>query len=298
MENEIPKTEIPKTEIPQSVVPQPEFQQLEAPQPVVPQLLHNRKRTIRIVAAVFSAFTLYYLIMSLVSPSRKISSINEEFGYKQPEASTTAPDVRIFSDSAFVKLNREKAFYQSRIVMAETDSICLALNLADSSAILEIDGVAVHKAKITRKRISKVFDKADEYAISSMLSTPFTIKKDFASIKKEPLMIKMAPKDTSEYKPDILPDTTRSEPVNYILETKNGIRLYFYQDIGEKSGDRISRFLFDLNDRFKNVGNNIKNIILLKVPEYHPYIKIRMAKADAKIIYRALPKHGQISVYR
>jgi len=31
-------------------------------------------------------------------------------------------------------------------------------------------------------------------------------------------MIKMAPKDTSEYKPDIMPDTSITEPVNYILE--------------------------------------------------------------------------------
>jgi hypothetical protein len=34
------------------------------------------------------------------------------------------------------------------------------------------------------------------------------------------------------------------------------------------------------------------------VPEYHPYIRIRMAKSDAKIIYRALPGHGQFAVYR
>lgn len=258
----------------------------------------NRKTVIYIIVMVFSAFVVYYSIMSFVSPARKISAINKEFGYKQPENNKEAPDARIFSDSAFVKLNREKAFYQARIVMAGTDSLCLALNLADSSAILEIDGVTVHKAKISRKRISKIFDKADEYAISSMLSTPFTIRKDFATIKKEPLMIKMAPKDTSEYKPDILPDTTSSEPVNYMLETENGIRLYVYQDTGEKTGGRLSRFFFDINDRLKNIGDIIKNIFILKVPEYHPYIRIRMAKADAKIIYRALPRHGQVTVYR
>jgi hypothetical protein len=130
------------------------------------------------------------------------------------------------------------------------------------------------------------------------LSTPFTIKKDFATVKKEPLMIKLAPKDTSEYKPDILPDTTSSEPVNYMLETETGIRLYFYQDIGEKSGDRLSRFLFDINYRFKNIWSIIKSIFILRVPEYHPYIKMRIPKADAKIIYRALPRHGQIALFR
>ncbi len=63
-----------------------------------------------------------------------------------------------------------------------------------------------------------------------MLSSPMTIVNDIATIKKEPLMIKMAPKDTSEFKPDIIPDTSDYEPVNYILEMDNGIRIFVYQD--------------------------------------------------------------------
>jgi hypothetical protein len=233
-----------------------------------------------------------------MSPPRKMSAINKEFEYKQPENNTAKTDIRIFSDSAFVSMNRVKAFYQSRIVMAGTDSISLALNLSDSSAILEIKGVTVHKAKITSKQISKVFNKVDEYAISSFLSSPLTIKKSFATIKKEPLMIKIAPKDTTEYQPDILPDTTSSEPVNYMLETENGFRFYIYQTVGNKSGGGLNRFLFDIGDRFKNSWDIIKSIFVLKIPEYHPYIKMEMPKADAKIIYRALPRHGQIAVYR
>jgi hypothetical protein len=79
---------------------------------------------------------------------------------------------------------------------------------------------------------------------------------------------------------------------------ENGIRLYVYQDVGENAGNKLSLFLFDLNDRLKNIRDNLKCIIKLKIPEYHPSIRIRMAKADAKIIYRALPKHGQVAVYR
>ena len=52
----------------------------------------------------------------------------------------------------------------------------------------------------------------------------------YATIEKEPIMIKMAPKDTSEYKPDIMPDTSVIEPVNYILEMTNGTRIYVYQE--------------------------------------------------------------------
>ena len=239
---------------------------------------------------------IYYTVMSLLAPSRKISEINQGYIFKQPENSKV--DNRIFSDSAYISLNREKAFYQARVVMAESDSICLSLNLEDSTAILEINGVSVHNSKISQISVSKVFNKADEYSVTSMLTTPLTIRNDFSTIRKEPVMIKVAPKDTSEYKPDILADTSNIESVNYMFETDNGIRIYIYQADEENEKGGLKLFLFDLNDRIKNIRNNLKAIISFKIPEYYPTIRLRMKKADAKIIYRALPRHGQIAIYR
>jgi hypothetical protein len=253
-------------------------------------------RVFYILCSLLLVFMIYYAVMSLLSPARKIAAINDEYGYRVPEKSKT--DERIFSDSAFISINREKSFYQARILMAESDSICLALNLSDSSAILEINGVAVHEAKVSEIVVSKVFGKADEYSVSSMLATPSIIENDYATIRKEPVMIKMAPKDTSEYKPDILPDTTNSEPVNYIFEMENGTRLYVNQNVEENEGVRLNLFMFDLNDKLRNFRDNLKSIFGLKVPEFHPSIRIRMARNDARIIYRALPKHGQIAVFR
>jgi hypothetical protein len=242
-----------------------------------------------------SVFVLYYAAMSFLSPGKEISVINSKFGKQQ--SGYPVSDNRIYSDSSFVRMNREKAWLESQIIMAESDSICLALNLADSSAILAINGVSVHKSRITGKKISKVFYRADEYAVTSMLSSPFIIRRDIGTIQKEPLMIKMAPKDTSEYKPDVLPDTTHLANVNYILEMENGVRLYVYQETGKKEGGRLSLLLFDIKDRFRNIRDILKSIMVLKVPEYHPYIKIRLPKDDARFIYRAIPKHGQIAVF-
>ena len=247
------------------------------------------------ISAFFLLLVLYYTIMALVSPSVRISSINNEFGYKPPENTTI--DKRIFSDSAFVRLNRDKSFNQARITMAETDSICLAINLHDSTAILEINGVEVHRARLSYIHISKVLKKADEFAISAMLAVSFNVKEDFSTIRKEPVMIKIAPKDTSEYKPDILPDTARIEAVNYMMEMDNGFRLYVYQQNDEEGGG-LRKYFFDVNDRFKNIAAIFSRIFIFKVPEYHPAIRVRMDRTDARIIYRALPRHGQIAVYR
>jgi hypothetical protein len=182
--------------------------------------------------------------------------------------------------------------------MAETDSIYLTINLADSIVNLEISGVTALTSKTIKQKISKLVKNGNEYIISSLLSKPMTIIKDYSSIEKEPLMIKMAPKDTSEYQPDIIPDTADYEPVNYIMEMNNGISIYFYQDEKLNPGDNFHQFAFDLSYRLRNVLQTLKSVITFKVPEYHPFIKIRLRRGDAKRIYRALPKQGQIAVYR
>jgi hypothetical protein len=248
-----------------------------------------------VMISIISVFIVYYSIMSMISPVRKLEQIKNEFGTKPAEKNDV--DQRILMDSTYLKLLKEKAFLQSRIAMAQTDSIYLTLNLADSTANIEISGVVVHKAKMKSLKTSKILLKGNENAILSMLATPFSISHSFSTIKKEPVMIKMAPKDTSEYKPDIMPDTSITEPVNYILEMIGGIRIYVYQEENVKFSDRLSRIKFDLNDRLRDTWSALKNVAVLKVPEYHPFIKIRLPRNEAKIIYRAIPRNGQVAVF-
>lgn len=236
----------------------------------------------------------YYTVMSMLSPGRKLQEIRHEFEARQGKNST---DNKILKDSDYLKLLKEKAFLQSRIVMAETDSIYLTINLQDSSANVEISGVVVHKAKMSDIKTSRILMDDTDNSVLSMLSSPFTITNSVATIKKEPVMIKMAPKDTSEYKPDIMPDTSVTEPVNYILETNHGIRIYVYQQEDVKMADRMSQFTFDIKDRIRDLMSSVKRVAVFKVPEYHPYIKMKLPRNDAKIIYRAIPKNGQIAIY-
>jgi hypothetical protein len=253
------------------------------------------KVTFIVLISIISVLIIYYSIMSMIGPERKMEEIKNEFKAKAGDKNEV--DQRILTDSTYLKLLKEKAFLQSRILMAETDSIYLTLNLADSTANIEICGVTVHKSKMKSVKTSKILSQGNENTILSMLATPFSISQAFATIKKEPVMIKMAPKDTSEYKPDIMPDTSITEPVNYILEMKGGIRIYVYQDENVKLNDRISHLKFDINDRIRDTWSALKSVAVFKVPVYHPFIKIRLPRTDAKIIYRAIPKNGQVAVF-
>jgi hypothetical protein len=253
------------------------------------------KVTLIVLISMILAFIVYYSVMSMISPGRKLAEIRNEIDTKTSEKSEI--DQKILKDSTYVKLLKERAFLQSKTVMAQTDSIYLTLNLTDSIANLEISGVVVHKAKLSHIEISKILLGDNEYSLLAMLPSPFIISQSFSTIKKEPLMIKMAPKDTSEYKPDIMPDTSITEPVNYILVMKSGIRIYVYQKENIKLNDRISQFRFDFSDRLRDTWSALKRVVTMKVPEYHPFIKIRLPRTDAKIIYRSIPKNGQIAVF-
>jgi hypothetical protein len=265
-------------------------------QPEIVKRPSGKKVILLILITLISLFIIYFTVMMMISPIQKLKSMNSDFSSKPAE--TGVSDNRFSSDSSYLRLLRERVFLQSRIVMAEADSIYLTINLSDSTANIEISGVPVHRAKFSSIHASKILMKGNESTILSLLATPFTISKDYSTIKKEPVMIKMAPKDTSEYKPNIMPDTSITEPVNYILEMTNGTRIYIYQEEGAKFSDRSNVFIFDLNDRLRNTLRCLKSIMSFKVPEYHPFIKLKLPRADAKIIYRALPKYGQIGIYR
>ena len=256
----------------------------------------GRKVSFIVLISIISAFFIYYSIMSILSPARKLKELKKEFVTKTAEKSEV--DKQIVMDSTYLKSLKEKAFLQSKIIMAETDSIYLTINLADSAANIEISGVVVHKAKMSSVKTSKILMKGNDNIILSMLASPFTISSAYATIKKEPVMIKMAPKDTSEYKPDIMPDTSITEPVNYILEMNGGLRIYVYQEENVKFSAKMSQFSFDIKDRLRDTWSSLKRVAVFKVPEYHPFIKMRLPRTDAKIIFRAIPKNGQIAVFR
>ncbi|MFN8240592.1 MAG: hypothetical protein U0X39_07550 [Bacteroidales bacterium] len=249
---------------------------------------------LKVVAVLFTVFVIYYAIMSVLAPGRQVSLINEQYGIKTPESDGKVTDYS--QDSAFVMLNRERAWRKARIAMAETDSISLAIDLSDSTAVIEISGVALRTSRISSYKLSSVFRKADQPAVCSMLSGPFSISGNISTIVKEPLVHKIAPKDTSEYKPDMVPDTAKIDAVNYMLEMENGYRFYFYQD-GRKDGKTdFSGTIFDLKRRLRDASDILGSIIRFRVPEYHPYIRITLPQVDARMIYRALPEKGQIAL--
>jgi hypothetical protein len=248
-----------------------------------------------IVSIPVIAFVAYYSIMEMRSPAKKMAEISDVYGFAKYEKRKLPKNIT--ADSTFLSLFRKEAYLQSRVAMAETDSVYLTINLSDSVINIEISGVVVHSTSINEFEASKLITDGDEFVITSLLSAPLTIVSDTSSIEKIPIIMKIAPKDTSEFKPDAIPDTAFYEPVNYIFETDRGIKIIVYQSEEINQGDSKNRLMFDLRHRLLNMKAVMKDILAFKVPDYQLFIRIKIPSADAKIIYRAIPKHGQVAVY-
>ncbi len=245
-----------------------------------------------ITAAAMAVFLIFYLAWSVSAVNHTVRAFDDAYfaSSEQNEEDT----VNLCSIPGYIEMIREKAFLNSQVRMADSDSIGLLINIRDSVLQLLIKGVPVRSVRIDEYDISPFFQRVNQEAIYSMLSTPLAITGMQATFRKDPVQVKIAPKDTSEVKIDAKPDTTDFEAVFFTLDTDRNIRFYFEQQEDTVGADRRAKFFFDLKDRARNTVATMGDVVRLRTPRYIPYIKIWIPKAEAKIVYRAIPREGLI----
>ena len=245
-----------------------------------------------VTGTVLVVFIVLYVIKSVSAVNHAVSAFdNAYFASLEQKESDTIDHCSI---PGYIDLIREKAFLSSQVKLAEADSIGMLINLRDSVVQLMIKGLPIRSIKISEYDISPFFQRVNQEAIYSMLSSPLIITDMKATFKKDPLKVKIAPKDTTMAVVDAKPDTTDYEAVFFTLNTDQNVHFFFEQQEDTIGADRRSRFFFDLKDRSRNAKATIKAIVRFDTPPYVPYIKIWLPKADAKIVYRAIPREGLI----
>lgn len=254
----------------------------------------NRERKIWLIIAgsVLALFVVYYLVMSVSAVNRTVNEFDNAYfaSLEQKEDDT----INLCAIPGYIDMIRDKAFLSSQVKMAESDSIGLLINVRDSVIQLLIKGLPVRTVAIDDYDVSPFFHRANQEAIYSMLSTPLNITGMQATFQKDPVSVKIAPKDTSEVVVSEKPDTTDFEAVFFTLNTDRNIRFFFEQQEDTVGTDRRARFFFDLKDRMRMASATMRSVVRLNTPPYVPYIKIWVPKAEAKIIYRAIPREGMI----
>lgn len=226
---------------------------------------------------------------SVLSLTNKINIINRNYS-----TIYNTDSINLYTNPDLVESKMEEAFLKSKLQLSENDSINLSINLKDSSLCLEIKGTSVYIIPITTIKRSKIFDNIEKSALINYFSTPFCVMQQQATFLKAPLIIKKAPKDTSEVeKNNVQADTILPEIVACRFYTDKGLIINIRQN---ENIEKISLYKHKFIYNLELSTLQLKKIIRLKTPDYIPWVYIEIDKKDAVSIYRALPDNTFISV--
>lgn len=250
-------------------------------------------RILLLVCLPIFVLALAYFILKLIAVNGAVDRFQKFYSQLDGEEKDKFV-FQLTNDSAYNAEQNRYAYYHAQLEAANSDSVVLCVDIPDSTAMLLIKGVTVHTAKIDRFRVSSFFTKIDQRILYKALSYPFRVERQTSSIPKVPLMIKIAPKDTSEYTPDIVPDTTDINPVNYVLEAKPGLLIYVYETPNNQSSVSFNGVITDIKDRTTILLDDLQRIAHFRKLVYRPSITLRLNRKDAKIIFRAIPHDALI----
>ncbi len=249
----------------------------------------------QIIIAVLSVIILCYFGFSIIAPARKINQLNRLEAGNRQNAPYAYP--RIIEHPEFFDLNKNKAFRESRLMMAKSDSIGLSVNLQDSIVALEIKGIPLHQVKISRYKASRLFRAIDNRTYMTLFSSPLRVELQNATIKKEPVIYKQAPKDTIEAEKSLfLPDTTKENQAYISLTLNHGFRLFIEQENARSLRAVRAKIAFRAWNCLKQAWVNLHHMLRFKIPPYSPVIKISIPGNDDETIYHALPENAMVSI--
>jgi hypothetical protein len=195
-------------------------------------------------------------------------------------------------------LVRDNAYTEALLDLSETDSIQLALNLADSTVGLYIHGVNIHRARIGSYKIDGLLTGLPNMQFVKIFSKPLAVNNQNATIVKEPVVVRQAPKDTIEAALNAWqPDTLIQNPAFLQLKLDYGIGLVMEQDQNPRLKDQWVRFRFRSGIGARQFFHGLGNFFTLRKQEYVPCIVIRIPADDLRAIYRALPDKAYVVVH-
>ncbi|PKP08974.1 MAG: hypothetical protein CVU09_13600 [Bacteroidetes bacterium HGW-Bacteroidetes-4] len=251
----------------------------------------NKKSVLFLIAgSILTAFLLSVALAPLTKLNRiqQLILSNSEF-IQQFDSTYYYPDLRM--------LSKELAYKQALLKLGASDSIQMALNLSDSSVMLSIKGVVIHQTKVQVLKKDKFFDKMPLEQEFSIFSNPLPIRKQVATIIKEPVVIRHAPKDTIEAAMNAWqPDTLVQNPAFAIFTTAFDIQIIFEQDTNKNFQDYRKKFGFYFQWYASKIKKSVLNFLRFKPQVYEPVIIIKIPANDLRTIYRALPAKPHLVV--
>lgn len=239
-----------------------------------------------------ASFVFVYFVSIAIAPYNKFNEFNRNVS---SDTSFTEGFDSIYYQREISFLVNEKAYKEALLKLSESDSIQLIINLSDSMVYLSIKGVIIHQTKVNEYKKDKLLNKLSLIQEVKLFSEPLSVKKEYATIVKEPIVIRHAPKDTLEASLNAWkPDTLIQNPAFVSLCLDYGIQIIFEQDDNKNFYDKWKSFMFYNQLRIWKVKKSITNFFCLKKQQYTPTIIVKMPVDDLRAIYRAMPNRSLV----
>ena len=241
-----------------------------------------------ILTATLSAFLFIWLINLALAPIHKM---NELRAMVETDTLYLEKYGRIQGHAELESLLAGQAYREALLELAGKDSIHLVVNLSDSTVNLYIKGVMLHQSKATHIECSRLIERMPALQQAKVFSSPLPVRSQYATIVKEPVVIRHAPKDTLEAALNAWePDTLIQNPAFLALDLEHGFQIRFEQDLNTGFRDKSTRLAFYSRLRLERTAESLSRLVRFRKQDYHAVVTLELDKDDLRAIYRALPE--------
>ena len=235
-----------------------------------------------------------FLISIAIAPLQKL---NEFEKIVNSDSLFTSNYNNNWNYSEFSEMVKYKAYKEAMLKLSKKDSIQLSVNLNDSSIGLYINGVNIHQVHIKLFKQDNLLNELSNKQYVKIFSEPVKISSQNATIIKEPIVVRQAPKDTIEAALIATePITLTQNPAFIFLRLEYGIDLFIEQDSNPDFHDNWVKFSHYAKFNTSKILNSFFRFITFKKQEYYPTITIKIPATDLRAIYRALPQNAFVVI--
>ncbi|QSE96487.1 hypothetical protein [Fulvivirga lutea] len=242
------------------------------------------KKLALVLLAIVFVLVLVQLIAAPYKVNKRWQGVNSEnYDYEHPQDS----------------LVRHLAYLRALDIGSTQDSIYLIISLPDSSVSIAINGVKFYSTHIGEYDIDNFLTSISTSTVYNQFQRPLHSKEVAATIIKEPIKVKIAPKNAEEAaKMVTLPDSAIFENAIIHYATENGMLLTLESSNTEGWFIQSWNYLIDrLTSITATTYRIMVGILHLEIYEYQPELTITIDNVALTSIYRALPKEPYIVVY-
>ncbi|PKO96812.1 MAG: hypothetical protein CVU12_03525 [Bacteroidetes bacterium HGW-Bacteroidetes-7] len=230
-----------------------------------------------------------FILFGIIPVSSEVSKITSEFGIERTGNQKLPPEKIVLLERVRDREHYE-SILKSALSLSKTDSISLLIDLNDSLAILSLKGVSLFQSKISEIEFNKGLKKLPVYLRDSLYSGPFPVKDELASIEKFPVVVKKAPKDTTEASANnAAPELPIQNDVFVLFALDNNLVIEINQEEQDLAGSKRAYREFNRNYSKFFREHNFAQLKDKSAPSYLYRLKIFIPREEARSIYRALP---------